>query len=100
MGHLRIASSPCNECLFSKNKVVSDERRDDILAECAEDDSHFICHKFTLAVWLGQLTDEQANVCCNGFYRNDPNATQWMQIAGRLDLIRFVDLPEEDVSNV
>lgn len=89
----KIARTPCNECLFSTGKIVSDERREDILAECAQADAHFVCHKFTVAEMTGQLSADEANVCCNGFYRSNPEASTWMQIAGRLGRVEFVGFP-------
>lgn len=93
MSHLKVSRKRCNQCLFSNQKIVDEQRKADVLTECAATDSHFICHKYTVAKLLGKLKDD--NVVCRGFYDNDPNASTWMQIAGRLDLIEFVDLPEE-----
>jgi hypothetical protein len=38
-------TKPCNQCLFSKNKIVSDEVKADIVADCLKTDKPFICHK-------------------------------------------------------
>jgi hypothetical protein len=92
----KVAKTRCNECLFGESKIVDDERRDTILAECEVNEQHFVCHKFSVAQWLGLLTESEANVCCNGFYRAYPDASQLMQIAGRLNLITFVDVPTDD----
>lgn len=86
----RVCAKRCDQCLFSSAKVVGDERKADILRRCAEQDSHFICHKFSIA----EGTDSQ--VCCRGFYDADPAATNLMRIAGRLGAVEFVDLPELD----
>ncbi|KIL42101.1 hypothetical protein SD70_02655 [Gordoniibacillus kamchatkensis] len=55
----QVAEKRCNECLFSANKIVSDERKAEVLADCALNDAHFICHKATL---------KGKDVCCRGFY--------------------------------
>jgi hypothetical protein len=73
----------CSECLFSNNKVVSDPAKREILAECAQHDTHFICHKATAK---GQ------DICCRGFYDQNHDATQLMRIARLLGAIRFVDV--------
>ncbi len=52
----------CNECLFSKNKIVSDERKEEILEQVREEQTHFICHKASTAGIPG---------CCKGFYDNE-----------------------------
>ena len=80
----KVARKRCDECLFSSNKIVDDERRDAILAECRRDETYFICHKATK---LGR------GVVCRGFY--DTEANRSCQVATRLGLTRFVD-PEEN----
>lgn len=61
----KIQKKMCNQCLFSPNKIVSDERKAEIIEECLKRDSFFVCHK-------ASLIDEVA--CCAGFwheYRRD-----------------------------
>lgn len=84
-----VAAERCDQCLFSKDALVSNERRREILEECATRgaEKHFICHKFTL--------DGGRNVCCRGFYDHNPEATAAMQVAGRLGLVNFIPLPKE-----
>ena len=49
----------CNQCLFSENKIVSEERKAQILSECLQNQKFFVCHKSTI---------EDGNTCCKGFY--------------------------------
>lgn len=42
---LRVMAKRCDECLYTQNKIVSDSRRDEILARCATTETHFVCHK-------------------------------------------------------
>lgn len=88
MSSFRVCAKRCDQCLFSSAKVVSEDRKIDILRTCATEDKHFICHKFTIAEGPG------SQVCCRGFYDADPAATNLMRIAGRLGAVEFVDLPE------
>lgn len=83
----QVATKRCDQCLLSSAKIVSDERRAEILRACATEDRHFVCHKFTIA-------DSDSQVCCRGFYDSNPAATNLMRIAGCLDAVEFVDLPE------
>lgn len=46
---LKIAKTQCDQCLFSKNKIVSEERKKQIIKECLDTDDFFLCHKGTLA---------------------------------------------------
>lgn len=72
----KVMKERCDQCLFSKDKIVSDARRKQVLAECKRNDSHFICHK-------------TGDCCCRGFY--DTQTSQMIQIAGRLNAIKFVE---------
>jgi len=88
MSTFRVCKKRCDQCLFSSAKIVDDERKRDVLRTCAEKDSHFVCHKFSIAEGMG------SNICCRGFYDADPAATNLMRIAGRLGVVEFVDLPD------
>lgn len=84
----RAAKKRCDQCLFSRAKIVDDQRKADVLRACIEKDAHFVCHKFSIAEGMG------SQVCCRAFYDSNPAATNLMRIAGRLDAVEFVDLPD------
>lgn len=71
----KVKAERCDQCLFSPQRIVSAARVREILAQCKQDDTHFICHK----------TDD---TCCRGFY--DTRSSQMIQIAQRLDMLEFV----------
>lgn len=77
----KVYAERCDQCLFSKDKIVSDARRTQILKDCRRRDSHFICHK-------------SKDVCCRGFY--DTQSCNLIRIAGRLGAIEFVPVPTQD----
>ena len=52
----------CNQCLLSANKIVDDDRRDDILESCNKSGQAFECHKSTLV--------GQRRVCRSFFNQN------------------------------
>lgn len=81
----QVTERKCSQCLFSPNKIVSDERRRDVLDECRRKDSYFICHKSSIA---------RGEVCCRGFY--DTQNSQMMRIARRLNAVEFVPVPGEE----
>lgn len=84
----KVCSKPCDQCLFSKNKIVNDERKAEILEGCEKDETHFICHKGTIA---GQ------NVVCNGFFRNKTTPyLELMKAAGRIELVDPHNLQQVD----
>lgn len=81
-----VADKRCDQCLFSANKIVSDERKDDILKECVDENTHFNCHKATI---------RGENTCCRGFYDKDPKSSMAMRFAAHLGLVRFVSVEDE-----
>lgn len=90
-----VYNQQCDQCLFSKNKIVSNARRKEVLRDCTEHDTHFVCHKATIK----QAENERyPDVCCAGFYEANPGATNLMRIAERLNGVRFVKLPDEDAT--
>lgn len=76
----QVCEGKCDQCLFSKDRIVSAERVREILAECEEQDTHFTCHKATI---------EDRHVCCRGFY--DTRTSQGIRIAQRLGMVEFVN---------
>jgi len=76
----KVKKKCCGQCLFGKNKIVSDDRKDQLLEECKQTDSHFICHEGTIA---------REDICCKAFY--DKHDTGLMRAAQRLSMVEFVD---------
>lgn len=77
----QVTEERCDQCLFSKDKIVSDSRRKEVLNDCSSNDSYFICHKATIA---------GRDVCCKGFY--ETQTCNVIRIAQRLDFVQFVAL--------
>lgn len=78
----KVCEKQCDQCLFSKAKIVSAARKREVLAECRRKDSHFICYK-------------SDDTCCRGFYDANPGATNLMRVAGRLGAVEFVQPSKE-----
>ena len=76
----KVKKERCNECLYSKDKIVSDERRKNLLSDIQNKDSHFVCHKATI---------KNEDVCCKGFY--DSSTSNMIRISQRLNMVEFVD---------
>jgi len=84
----KVAKTSCKQCLFSKNKIVSDDRKQEVL-DSIDDGSHFTCH---LASRCGQ------DVCCRGFY--DRNLNLKVRLAKLLEysnpgFVEFVNLNKD-----
>lgn len=80
---LKVYKEYCKNCLFSKDAIVSPERRKDIVQHCTKNQTHFICHK-------------SDDVVCNTFYEKLGGVSQMVRIAERLDMIEFVEQAEHE----
>ncbi len=72
----------CSECLYSARKVVSDARRDAIVAHCARTEQGFSCHK---------ATDAGVDVMCRAHWERTKDATVRNRLAQQLGVVRFVN---------
>jgi hypothetical protein len=78
----KVMEERCNQCLYGPNKIVSNARRAEIIRKLDRSDSHFICHKATIA---GQ------KVACRGDW-DQRGCGQIGRIASRVGMVEF--LPE------
>jgi hypothetical protein len=76
----KVMEQRCDECLFGKDKIVSNARRSEILRSLDREDSYFICHKATIA---------GTRVACRGDF-DQRGCGQLGRIAGRLNAVEFV----------
>lgn len=67
--HFLICQKRCNECLYSKRRIVSEGRADEIQENLASE-GFFICHKAT-------VQDHNFKACCRAFWdaNKDTNKT-------------------------
>lgn len=78
---LQVCEKQCDQCLFSKNRIVSAAAMKDILKKCAHQDTHFLCHKGTI---------KGKDIVCRGFYdRYDSKVIRMIKWLGE-SLIQFV----------
>lgn len=77
---LEVKKKCCNQCLFSKNKIVSEERKQGLLKEIESEDSYFVCHKASI---------EGKNHVCRAFY--EQKTSNLIRISQRLGIVAFVD---------
>lgn len=85
-GVLNVMAERCSECLFSGGAIIEGDARRELIEECRERDTFFVCHKATIE---GELI-----ICCRGYF--DTQDTTPIHLANRLKMIRFVkaeDLP-------
>lgn len=83
-----VMSKRCDECLYGPNTIVSNARRAELLNDLKRQDSHFICHKASIA---------GKEVACRGDFEQR-GCGQLGRIMGRLGMIREID--EGDISRL
>lgn len=74
---LKVCKNQCGKCLFSKNRIVPVERKKEILQNCIENQTYFICH-------------EHDNTVCNKFFNNMGQVSSLVRIAERIKAIEYV----------
>ncbi len=77
-----IQKTKCNQCLFSKNRVVTPEVVAEIVKGCLNEDTYFCCHKATIK--------GKNNVCCRGFWDAHKSNFNLGRITQRLNSVREV----------
>lgn len=55
---LQVMKQQCDQCLFSKNRIVSAKRAKQVIADCLAKDTYFVCHKASI---------RHEEVACAGF---------------------------------
>lgn len=79
---LKVFKECCNNCLLSPDRIVSAKRVKQIVTGCKRDQTHFICHKASI---------KNEEVLCKTFFDQFGYFSQMVRIAGRLNMIQFVD---------
>ena len=85
---LKVFKTPCENCLFSDDKIVSNTRKKELLSNCQKTQTHFICHKATI---------KGEDAVCAGFYKNMGYVSQMIRIAERLNCIEFIEHDKEKI---
>lgn len=81
---MKVMDKVCNQCLFSKARVVDEARKEEILEKCTRTHRAFQCHKASI---MGQ------NVICRAFF--DGNHSLVVRLAKRFNWFEFVTLREK-----
>jgi hypothetical protein len=83
----QVYKESCHNCLLSKNRIVSGKRVKEIISGCKAKQTHFICHKASI---------DDKDVCCKTFYDKFGHFSQMIRIAERLNMVKFIDLPDNE----
>ena len=76
----KVKKECCGQCLFGKDKIVSNKRRQEILRDCRTNDNHFTCHKASI---------KNEDICCKGFYESQ--TSNMIRVSQRMNWIELVD---------
>ncbi len=77
----KVYSECCQNCLLSKDRIVSPKAAKEILKEVISTQSHFICHKATI---------ENKDIVCKSFYDNFKQYSKLIRFAEWLGILEFV----------
>jgi len=80
---LKIFTECCKNCLLSEDRIVSSKRAKEIIKDCAESQTHFICHKATMK--------GGEEIVCSKFFNTIGYKSQMVRIAQRLNALEFVE---------
>jgi hypothetical protein len=79
-GGFHVMSRMCDQCLLSPERIVSNGRAAEILKQCAREDTHFLCHKGTMA---------GRDIGCRAHYDRAPGRVprfaQWLGLVTEID---------------
>lgn len=84
MSGFAVMAERCDQCLYGKDKIVSNARRSEILLKIKREDSYFVCHKASI---------QGVRAACRGDW-DQRGCGQLGRIMGRLGAIQFVDEPD------
>lgn len=80
----QVQAEKCNQCLFSKDKIVGDKRRSNLIKKTLQNDTYFVCHKGSI--------NKQHSLCCRGFWDAFKDQFNLGRIAQRLGGPKFVKI--------
>lgn len=80
---LKVCETACGNCLYSKHRIVSGERKSEILADIKKKGSYFECH-------VGSIAGE--HIMCHGFYKRHERNMLLIILGKFLERIRFINI--------
>ena len=84
---LKVFKECCKNCLLSEDRIVSSKRVKEIIKDCTENQTHFICHKATM---------NGEEVVCSNFFNTIGHKSQIVRIAQRLNALEFVNQSDSE----
>lgn len=87
---IKVYTEPCENCLFTEQRIVSAKRAKEVINTCIEDQTHFTCHK-------ASMKDE--DVCCKTFFDKMSDKIVKLRIARSFpdQLIDWIVMPKDNI---
>jgi hypothetical protein len=85
---LKVFNECCKNCLLSEDRIVSAKRAKEIVKDCAEKQTHFICHKASM--------NGGEEIVCKKFFDTVGHKSQLIRIAERLNALEFVEQTDSE----
>lgn len=86
----KVNKEQCSTCIFGANSPLAEGRLNYYKKEWEKKDTHQECH---------HATAQEKNIVCKGYFdaamKGAVNMGQLMRIAGRLNVIEFVEVKED-----
>jgi len=89
--YFQVCAERCDECLFTKHRIVGSRRMQEVIAEARALDAAFLCHKHSQRAARGEASWKAANVCCRAYFDTFGDAVLVIRLAHMLRNIVFVD---------
>lgn len=86
----QIFNKPCKNCLFSNDRIVSQERANEIINGCITDGTFFICHKASM---------NGKDTACNVFFHKHMN-DDISKVMIKVGLLEFVEHDDNEKINL
>lgn len=81
----KVQRKKCDQCLFTDARIVSESRMKDVVQDCLDKDTFFVCHKT-------QVHALKESVCCRGYWDEYKNQFNLGRIAQRLGVVDEIEL--------
>lgn len=79
---LKVFQTCCQNCLLSKDRIVSPQKAKNLVKECLNEEAYFICHKASI---------NNQEVVCHKFYTKFGNLSRIIRLAQSFGLIKMVE---------
>lgn len=83
---IKVCNTSCDQCLFTKNKIVTDERKAEILKDLEVNEQWFICHK--------SPDNESGKHMCYGWYLRFAHILPLTRLAMKMGMLKMVEVPK------